>query len=225
MSAAPMHLVLFDVDGTLIDSQHVIVAAMERAFHAVGRVAPPRADILGIVGLSLEEAAARLLGPGGGPVHAIAEAYKAAFFELRGRPDHQEPLFPGARAVLDDLAARRDLVLGIATGKSRRGLRAVLDRHDLQSRFVTIQTADEHPSKPHPSMIRAALAETGVPAERTVMIGDTTYDVDMARAAGVVAIGVGWGYQDRDWLTAAGAVTVLDGYGDVMPTLGRLFGW
>ena len=222
-----MYLVLFDVDGTLIDSQHMIVAAMSRAFLARGREAPERAATLGVVGLSLEVAMARLLGRAeiDDEARALASAYKDAFFELRTSAAHQEPLYPGARAALDRLTARDDVLLGLATGKSRRGVRAILDLHDLHGRFVTIQTADENPSKPHPAMILKALAETGVAPERAVIIGDTTYDVEMAEAAGIAALGVSWGYHAVSALERAGAARVLDRFDDLHPSLAHLFAW
>jgi len=222
-----LYLVLFDVDGTLIDSQHMIVAAMSRAFAATGRPAPSRAETLSIVGLSLEVAMTRLLGRPeiDDDARALANAYKEAFFDLRSSAAHQEPLYPGAREALDALSARDDVLLGLATGKSRRGVRAILDLHDLHGRFVTVQTADENPSKPHPAMILKALAETGVAPERAVIVGDTTYDVEMAEAAGVAALGVSWGYHADEALTRAGAVRVLAGYEDLVPSLARLFAW
>jgi phosphoglycolate phosphatase len=208
-----LNLVIFDVDGTLIDSQHMICTAMDRAFAAHGLVAPARGEVLSIVGLSLETAMRTLCKQEpeemAGP---LADAYKAAFSELRQSQEHHEPLFPGALAVLDTLTERDDVILGIATGKSRRGVNAIMDLHSLHGRFATIQTADDHPSKPHPSMVLAALAETGVLPQRAVMIGDTTYDIEMARAAGTRAIGVSWGYHPGEALTAAGAEAVLGAF-------------
>jgi phosphoglycolate phosphatase len=217
-----VNLVIFDVDGTLIDSQHMIVSAMDRAFAAHGLTAPPREEVLSIVGLSLETAMRALCRPDqqdfAGP---LTEAYKAAFFDLRQSADHHEPLFPGARDVLDRLAAREDVILGIATGKSRRGVQAIMDLHDLHGRFATIQTADDHPSKPHPSMVSTALTETGVLPQRAIMVGDTTYDMEMARGAGARAVGVSWGYHPSAALTAAGAETVLDSFEDFDAALDR----
>lgn len=220
-----MHLVLFDVDGTLVDSRHMIVSAMERAFADCGRPVPPRAEVLGVVGLSLEIAMARLLGHDEVDTAArtLAAAYREAFFALRTSPEHQEPLFPGTAEVLDALAARDDVLLGLATGKSRRGVAAILDLHGLHGRFVTIQTADDNPSKPHPGMILRALAETGIAPERAVVVGDTTFDVTMAAAAGVVAIGVGWGYHEAEDLAAAGAAEVLADWSAFLPAFDRLF--
>jgi phosphoglycolate phosphatase len=208
-----VNLVIFDVDGTLVDSQRMIVSAMNRAFETHGLVPPEREDVLSIVGLSLDTAMRALVKEEpdvlAGP---LTEAYKAAFFDLRQSPQHHEPMFPGAREALDRLAARDDVVLGIATGKSRRGVQAIMDLHDLHGRFATIQTADDHPSKPHPSMVLRAIADTGVVPGRAVMIGDTTYDMEMARGAGAHAIGVSWGYHASDALTASGAATVLSSF-------------
>jgi phosphoglycolate phosphatase len=221
-----MHLVLFDVDGTLIDSQHMIVAAMDRAFAEVGRPAPTRAATLSVVGLSLDTAMTELTGAEAEPalVRALGEAYKTAYFDLRHSGAEQEPLYPGTRETLDALAARDDVLLGLATGKSHRGIRAVLDLHDLHGRFVTVQCADDHPSKPHPAMVLAALAETGVEPDRAVIVGDTVFDIEMGRAAGILAIGVAWGYHPADRLVAAGAASVVADHADLLPTLARHLG-
>lgn len=207
-----MKLVLFDCDGTIVDSQHVIIAAMELAFSAHGIAAPTRDDVLSIVGLSLGHAIQRLLPPGADHslIHLLSESYKSAFQELRRDPAHHEPMFAGVRKLITELAGRDDVVLGVATGKSRRGVAVLFEREGLSGFFTTIQTADDHPSKPHPSMIYKAMAETDSGAERTVMIGDTTFDIEMARAARTGAIGVGWGYHPSDALVAAGAHTVVD---------------
>ncbi|MCX8509757.1 MAG: HAD-IA family hydrolase, partial [Rhodobacteraceae bacterium] len=193
MTAAGRRLVLFDVDGTLVDSQDHIHAAMAHAFAVTGQVMPPRDEVLSIVGLSLAEAVARLL-PGGGPDEQaeVVEAYKNSFGVMRAHS--LSPLFPGARAALDALAARDDLVLGVATGKSRRGLDHILAAHGLQGVFATCQVADDHPSKPHPSMVRTALAEVGADPAQSVMIGDTSFDMEMGRAAGGAARGGAGGY-------------------------------
>lgn len=208
---APRRLVIFDCDGTLVDSQHIIVAAMDMAFGAHGVAIPTRDEVLSIVGLSLGEAVARL-APAETPdrVHVLAESYKEAFGVLRRDPANQEPLYPGIADLVAALSARDDIVLGIATGKSRRGVAHVFDMHDLHPHFMTIQTADTHPSKPHPSMVLAAMAEAEASPEDTVMIGDTTFDIEMARAAGVHALGVTWGYHPPLALSRAGAHAVAD---------------
>ena len=125
-----------------------------------------------------------------------------------------EPLFDGV-AELIALLADAGWLLGVATGKSDRGLAHVLAAHGLTERFVTLQTADRHPSKPHPAMIEAAMTEAGASPATTVMIGDTSYDMLMAGAAGARALGVGWGYHPPEELTAAGAYAVAATAGDL----------
>lgn len=220
-----MKLFIFDCDGTLVDSQHMIVAAMEGAFAAEGLPRPERTAVLDVVGLSLDLAVGKLMP--GEPlerIHKTADAYKAAFHELRRNERHQEPLYEGVREALDMLKGRDDVMLGIATGKSRRGLDIVLEREGLRNHFVTLQTSDTHPSKPHPSMIHTAMAETGARPERTLMIGDTTYDMEMAGAAGVAALGVAWGYHAIPDLKRAGAATVLKESRQLGPALAEVLG-
>ncbi len=201
-----LRLVIFDVDGTLVDSQADILASMQAAFGAIGLAVPPREEILAIVGLSLPQAMAKLAPKTDKAARTeMVEAYKAAYLALRaekGTPE-SSPLYPHVRKVLTQLHAEPDTLLGLATGKSRRGLDKLVDGHDMRQLFVTQQCADDHPSKPHPSMIEAALSETGVEAHRAVMIGDTSYDMDMARSAGILAIGVTWGYHDAERLRDA----------------------
>jgi phosphoglycolate phosphatase len=113
-------------------------------------------------------------------------------------------------AAIEAFGQRDDIVLGIATGKARRGIDRLFEREGWADRFLTVQTADNHPSKPHPAMVRAAMAETGVGPARTVMVGDTTFDVEMALAAGVGALGVAWGYHPPEELREAGAHGVVE---------------
>lgn len=194
LAGSPVRLVVFDCDGTLVDSQHAIVAAMRIAFDEMGLDEPEASSVRHVVGLTLEDAIARLLPRALPELHRqTAAAYRRAFQALRSRPDHQEPLFDGIRAVIDALAGD-GVLLGVATGKSRRGLIATLDRHGLGGRFVTLQTVDDNPGKPAPSMLLRAMAEAGVGPGETVMVGDTIYDIEMARNAGTAAIGVAWGY-------------------------------
>jgi len=203
-------LAIFDCDGTLVDSAGNICAAMESCFASAALPLPPRQTTRRVVGLSLIDAI-RALHPAGEPdLHiAMAEDYKRAFHAMRGQGAIAEPLFEGIAEAIDALDAAGWL-LGVATGKSDRGLAFCLEHHGLSRRFVTLQTADRHPSKPHPSMIEAAMADAGASRETTVMIGDTSFDIGMAKAAGVIAIGVAWGYHDRAELLAEGADLVAE---------------
>jgi phosphoglycolate phosphatase len=213
-------LVVFDCDGTLVDSQHMIVAAMDRAFGEHSLAGLPRETVLSIVGLSLEQAIAKLLPSEDAATQALVkESYRQAFFHLRQDPDLHEPLFPGTLEALDQLSARDDVLLGVATGKSQRGLRNILELHGLGDLFVTLQTADNHPSKPHPSMLLKAMKETGSAPEDTVIVGDTSYDMAMGVGAGVLPIGVSWGYHATDELTEHGAQAVLDNFNELTPLL------
>ncbi|MGC3938319.1 HAD-IA family hydrolase [Roseobacter sp. EG26] len=198
-----LRLVIFDVDGTLVDSQGDIIAAMTLAFEAVGLPVPERNAILGIVGLSLDVAMARL-APDADHLRMVA-AYKDAYIALRAQTGaaQSSPLYPGARETLARLNAQPDTLLGVATGKSKRGLDKLIEAHDLEGLFVTQQVADFHPSKPHPSMILQAMTDAGTEPAGTVMIGDTSFDMEMAAAAGVHGFGVSWGYHPISALRAA----------------------
>jgi phosphoglycolate phosphatase len=220
----PLKLVIFDCDGTLVDSQHMIVAAMTQAYAAHEIDAPAREQMLSIVGLSLIEAFTALgNGAANYPVATLAEQYKLAFHALRASGQHMEPLYPGAAEAIETLARRGDIALGIATGKSQRGVRLVLGHHGLIHHFVTIQTADDSPSKPDPGMVIDAMREAGIAAPDTVVVGDTVYDITMARAAGVAAIGVTWGYHPGESLAKAGAFAVIDGFPALVPTLDKIW--
>jgi phosphoglycolate phosphatase len=211
------HLVIFDCDGTLVDSQNAIVASMDFAFRAHGLEPPPRAAILSIVGLSLPRAVEVLMP--GHPVrlaHQVSESYKTGFGATILDEAKHDPLFPGAGLIVEKLAATSGLTLGIATGKSLRGVHRLLDREDWRAHFATVQTADNAPSKPDPGMILQAMAETGAEPATTLMIGDTTYDIDMARAAGVHAIGVAWGYHPVTALRESGAHAIVDDFVDLL---------
>jgi len=208
-----LKLIVFDVDGTLVDSQDLIVAAQGATFRAHGLEPPSRERSLSIVGLSLLQAF-RVLAPDG-PAESLAEGYKTAFQRLRADPAYREPLFKGAAELLAEFAARDDVELGIATGKSRRGVAHLLDRHGWAGIFATIQTADDHPSKPHPAMLEKALAETGADRRDSVMVGDSTFDMAMARDAGIGAIGVSWGYHRPEALRESGAEAIVHSYAEL----------
>lgn len=222
--SAALRFVVFDVDGTLVDSQHTIAASMATAFDLNGYPRPDLRQVRRVVGLSLVEAVAWLLPTEPESRHAaVAEDYKAAFFELRSRPDHDDPLFPGARDILSRLEAA-GYQLGICTGKSRRGLVAMLTQHGLSAHFVTAQTADRHPGKPHPAMLKQAMAEAGAEPATTVLVGDTSFDMTMARNAGVAPIGVSWGYHDAAELRETGAGAVIDRFEDLPAQVEGLIG-
>lgn len=208
-------LAVFDCDGTLVDSQHSICAAMTRAFEGEKLAAPDRTRILSVVGLSLPLAIARLLPEAEADFHDhLSESYKRAFQQLRRENAVSDPLYPGIADLIRQLDADGWL-LGVATGKSDRGLELCLSHHGIHAHFVTLQTADRHPSKPHPSMLLTAMAEAGATPEGTVMIGDTSYDIEMALGAGTKALGVGWGYHLPVDLIAAGAHSVAMDSGEL----------
>lgn len=209
-------LAIFDCDGTLVDSQHNICAAMTDCFVAAGLEPPPHTRTRQVVGLSLVEAMQAMLPDAEPDFHvAMAEDYKRAFQAMRARGLEEEPLYEGIAELIGSLEADGWL-LAVATGKSDRGLALCLDHHGLAGRFVSLQTADRHPSKPHPSMVAQAMADAGAAPELTVMIGDTSYDMAMARAAGVGALGVSWGYHDETALLNAGAHHIADHPRDIL---------
>jgi len=199
-------LILFDCDGTLVDSEALIVKAMQMAFENGGLEPPPGSDIRSIVGLSLPFAVEALFNKGNDRrldpdlIKTLSENYKVAYGHLRDVEGCPEPLFEGARDLMLNLVGQDHCVLGIATGKSMIGVQNLLKRFELGSYFVTIQTADNAPSKPHPAMIDQAIRETGVARENCIMIGDTSFDMEMAQAARVKAIGVSWGHHSVEEL-------------------------
>lgn len=213
-------LLLFDLDGTLLDSAEMILESQRLAFTALGLPVPSREQGLSIVGLSLREAFVALVGEDG-PVEELAEAYRQSFHTLRTRGAELEQLFPGVKPLIAGLAASEPHCLGIATGKSQRGVRAVLDSYGWQDVFRVIQTSDDAPSKPHPGMIENACRATGIAPQRTVMIGDSSFDMKMAKAAGAYAIGVSWGFQSVDLLRETGADEIVEDFAALEQAIAR----
>ena len=203
-----IRLAVFDCDGTLVDGQAAVCTAMDAAFAAHGLSRPDHHLVRRSVGLSLPQAVRALLPDADDDLRqGIDLAYRDAFRAAREAGELVEPLYAGVREVLD--ALRDDgWLLGVATGKSDRGLEHCLASHGLSRHFVTLQTADRHPSKPHPAMLEAALFEAGAMPQHAVMIGDTAYDMVMAVNAGVRALGVDWGYHTPAELVDAGAEIV-----------------
>lgn len=203
-------LAIFDCDGTLVDSGATIFAALRQTFEQHDIEVPPASICRRVIGLSLVEAMAQLLpGRDAGEHGSLAEAYKRTFMAMRVAGEVEEPLFDG---VIDLLDALEDdgWLLAVATGKSDRGLKHCLDLHGIHARFVSLQTGDRHPSKPHPSMVLQAIADAGAAPETTFVVGDTSFDMAMAAAAGAAPIGAGWGYHDAEELIGGGAIAVAD---------------
>ncbi|WP_193188618.1 HAD-IA family hydrolase [Nisaea sediminum] len=218
----PLRLVVFDMDGTLIDSQHHIIASMTRAFLENGFAAPDPASVRAGVGLPLETIFRSLL-PGQEPAvyGRLVEAYRVDHHDKLDRGERHEPLMPGAREVIERLDAVGYLI-ALATGKGTRGARHALEVHGLIDYFVSIQTANTAPGKPHPGMLLQAMDEAGVEARDTVMVGDTVYDLETARNASVASVGVTWGYHERDALQSYGAGALIDHFDDLDAAVERL---
>ncbi len=219
-----IRLAVFDCDGTLVDGQHAIIAAMRESFERAGVQPPDASAVRRIVGLPLEDAVTRLSMDSDLAVRDnLALGYKKAFQKMRQNGGYHEPLFPGAVSTLDRL---RDtgFMLGVATGKSRQGLRLTLERHGLLQHFSTLKTSDDGPGKPSPHMLLSAMSELGAEPDVTVMIGDTVFDVEMAKNAEVAAIGVGWGYHERDELRTAGAMALAESFEELPFLIDKVLG-
>ncbi len=215
----PVRLAVFDCDGTLVDSQYSIVAAMRTACAVHGLAEPSAESVRRVVGLHLFESIQTLLPAiGEESLLRIQASYIDAYRDLRARGEVRDPLFPGATAAIKAIE-KAGWLMGVATGKSYRGLMATLERHNMTQSFVTLQTADSAAGKPHPEMLRNAMNETGAEPAGTVMIGDTTYDMGMARNAGTRAIGVAWGYHAAAELLAAGADRIVSGFEELPAAL------
>jgi len=203
-------LAVFDCDGTLVDSGAPIHAALKTCLERNGIQVPPAKVSRRVIGLNLTEAMAALLPDEPSERHLqLADDYRRAFKDLRAAGEVEEPLFEGVLDLLDALEGDGWL-LAVATGKSDRGLAHCLERHGIHARFVSLQTADRHPSKPHPSMVDEAIAVAGASPQSTIVIGDTSFDMAMAANAGATGIGAGWGYHEPQELIEAGALAVAE---------------
>ncbi len=221
-----MYLVVFDCDGTLADSQDNIMIGFTAAFRSVGMPVPSRDDVLETVGLTLSVAFEKLLGRKDQELTGkLVEGYQQCIWDMRSKGREYDPLYEGAMEALRELDGREDVLLGIATGKHSRGMKHLIKQHELEGVFTTMQTADVAPSKPNPGMIFQAMAETGVDLEHTIMIGDTSFDMQMARNAGVKSVGVTWGYHSAEDIRSAGATYVIDRFDELIPMLSRHFKW
>lgn len=221
---AEPHLILFDCDGTIVDSEGLIIEAMKRAFNDEGLEAPEPAAIRRIIGLSLPLAVAHLGAPSDEDIIMnVSEAYRQRYSYLRDKEGMEEPLFEGMHQLITELGSRDEYILGIATGKTMKGVDNLLNANQLTHLFHTIQTSDKAPSKPNPAMIFQALSETGITPERTVMIGDTTFDLEMANNARVGAIGVTWGHHEAKDLAAHSPRFLIDKIADLKSTIEASF--
>lgn len=185
----PFDLIAFDWDGTLFDSTAIITRCIQAAVVDVGGRKPSDQDAAYVIGLGLMQALA----------HAAPDVPPSKYAELGARYKHYYTayqndisLFDGILPLLADLKAR-NYVLAVATGKSRRGLNEVLKTSQLQGLFHASRTADETAGKPHPLMLQELMQEFGVPADRMLMVGDTTHDLQMALNAGCPSVGVSYG--------------------------------
>ena len=217
-----IRLVVFDCDGTLVNSQYSIIYCMQAAFEEEGLTPPDEESIRRIIGLPLTQGIS-FLDPEipETVIGKIQEAYSSFWQVLRKQSELDEPLYPGTVEVLEKLISR-GWILGIATGKSYRGLIGTLEKHKILEMFESLQTADKAAGKPDPEMLINAMDEVGSTAKNTFMIGDTTFDMAMALNAGVTGIGVDWGYHDSSELKAYGAHMVIKHYSDLPDVLDQI---
>lgn len=200
---------MFDLDGTLVDSRRTIDLAVRDAWMSVGLEPPGYERTRRIVGLSLDDAVRELAPELPAPRYReLGEAYKEAF--LKNRSDgHEEPLYVGALETVRALK-QQGWLLGIATGKSHRGVRHFLEHYGARDLFDAAFCAEDGPGKPDPHMLHLNMRTLDADPERTIMIGDTSHDMKMARTAQCYAAGVSWGFHTEAEIRAGGAHEVVD---------------
>jgi len=215
-----LRLAIWDVDGTIVDSRTTISACMDRAFERHGLKAPGYERTRTMVGLGLFEGIAELVEPGTSDdmIAALCASYKEAFVAHRSEPGFSEQLYAGAMQSIRQLS-ENNWLLAISTGKSRRGLDAIFKTHDLEKYFDTIWCADDGPGKPSPFMCQEAMGAVGAEPHETLMIGDAVHDMRMARAAGITAYGVTWGFGTEAELEKSGAHKVHKSFEDLNTSL------
>lgn len=213
-----MKLVLFDCDGTLVDSGKLIHEVMARTFENHGYERPHYDATKSIIGLTLDTAIARIMGVEeiDDHIRTMSQHYKDLYSPVRSEPGFEEPLYAGVAEMIETLAARDDVVIGAVTGKSRRGLDLIRNGHGFETVFTVSRTADDCPSKPHPAMVLECCTEAGIDPSDTIVIGDSVYDIMMAKSAGARVIGVSWGYGETSALQAAGADIVVHEVGHIL---------
>ena len=204
-------LIIFDWDGTLVDSSQIIVDSIQAASVDAGLPMPSAASSRSIIGLSLRNAILTLFPQITEPqLQVLVERY-GHYFHTR---DHEIPLFEGVPEVLAELG-EAGFMLAVATGKGRRGLNHAMQTSGLEPHFIASRCADECHSKPHPQMLQELMDELGAQPERTLMIGDTSYDLQMARNADVDSLAVTFGAQPLESLLPHAPLAVFDRFTDL----------
>jgi phosphoglycolate phosphatase len=218
-----MALIIFDMDGTLVDTVGLIVETITDAFNAINEPPPTETAIRSVSGITAREAMG-ILAPRADEkrIEQIVTSYRDAY---RGRAGlEREPLFRGALEALDRLQKRPGTILAVATGKGYRGAVTLLERHAILDRFHSVQTPDHNRGKPDPQMIYTAMEKAGASKAETIMIGDTVHDMRMGRAAGVRNIGVAWGYHAVTELLANGADVIIEDFDHLDAAIDDLLG-
>jgi phosphoglycolate phosphatase len=218
-----LKLCAFDLDGTLLDSTASIIQGVTECWQACGFPEPDPSEIKKIIGLPWEESISLLLpGSGDAERQRIRNFYSDISREDRVRQARREKLFPGVREMLEKVE-RSGALLAIITSRSGGRLRELLRTQDIETYFTILKTPDNGPGKPNPDLMLQALEETGVEKTNAMMIGDTTFDIQMARNAGSNALGVSWGVHQRNQLLESGADDVVENMDEIFPKLSMTF--